>query len=108
MIKTIAVLLTVHNRREKTLNCLQNLFSQKVSGGYEIQIYLTNDGCTDTTAEAVEKDFPQVHIIKGNGNLFWNRGMWTAWNAAVKDKKYDYYPSQGRQYEFKAICEKSR
>lgn len=91
MVKTIAVLLAVHNRRDKTLNCLQNLFSQKVSYGYEIQVYLTDDGCSDGTPETVKKNFPQVHIIKGDGNLFWNRGMWTAWNAAVKDKRYDYF-----------------
>lgn len=91
MTKTIAVLLTVHNRREKTLNCLQNLFSQKMPEGYEIKVYLTDDGCTDGTLEAVSKVFPQVHIIKGDGNLFWNRGMWTAWNAAVRDNRYNFY-----------------
>lgn len=30
--------------------------------------------------------FPQVHIIKGDGNLFWNRGMYMAWQAAIKEK----------------------
>lgn len=27
--ETIAVLLTVHNRKEKTLNCLRRLYSQR-------------------------------------------------------------------------------
>ena len=89
--KSVAVLLTVHNRREKTLKCLELLFENNVPDGYSIEAFLTDDGCTDGTAEAVENMFPQVHIIKGDGNLYWNRGMWTAWDAASKTKNYDFY-----------------
>jgi GT2 family glycosyltransferase len=33
-----------------------------------------------------------VNIIAGNGNLFWNRGMYTAWTAAGKQNHInDYY-----------------
>lgn len=84
--KSIAVLLTVHNRKEKTLRCLQNLFKQEIPADYLIDVYLTDDGCTDGTPEAIRAQYPQVHIIKGNGNLFWNRGMYTAWEAATKAK----------------------
>ena len=89
--KLIAVLLTVHNRREKTLCCLQNLYKQDVPTGYQIDVYLTDDGCTDGTPEAIRIQYPQVHIVKGDGNLFWNRGMYTAWEAAAKNQDYDYY-----------------
>lgn len=89
--ESIAVLLTVHNRREKTLRCLQNLFKQKVPAGYQMDVYLTDDGCTDGTPEAIRTQYPQVQIIKGDGNLFWNRGMYTAWEAASKAKDYDFY-----------------
>lgn len=88
--QSIAVLLTVYNRKIKTLNCLHNLFSQLPLEGYQVDVYLTNDGCTDGTPEAICQQFPQVHIIHGNGNLFWNRGMYIAWQeAALKD--YDFY-----------------
>lgn len=88
--QTIAVLLTVFNRKEKTLKCLQQLYTQLPIEGYKIDIYLTDDGCTDGTPEAVKLQFPQVHIIRGDGNLFWNRGMYTAWQEAAK-KDYDFY-----------------
>lgn len=88
--RTIAVLLTVHNRKEKTLQCLCNLYRQEIPAGYGIDVYLTNDGCTDGTPEAVKEQFPQVHIVQGDGTLFWNRGMYTAWKEAAK-KDYDYY-----------------
>lgn len=91
MIKFIAILLTVYNRKEQTLICLKNIYEQYIPGNYKIQVYLTDDGCTDGTPESIRIKFPQVHVIKGNGNLFWNRGMWTAWNAAIKDQQYDYF-----------------
>jgi len=88
--KTIAVLLTVFNRKDKTINCLRALFNQTLPSGYDLIVYLTNDGCTDGTPEAVKNLFPNVHIINGDGNLFWNRGMIAAWNEALKSNP-DFY-----------------
>lgn len=90
MKQTIAVLLTVHNRKAKTLKCLQRLYTQLPLEGYQVDVYLTDDGCTDGTPEAISQQFPQVHVIHGDGNLYWNRGMYVAWQEAVK-KDYDFY-----------------
>lgn len=90
MTKRVATLLTVFNRKEKTLKCLQNLYAQLPIEGYEVDVYLTNDGCTDGTPEAVAEQFPEVNIIQGDGTLFWNRGMYTAWEVAAKGD-YDFY-----------------
>lgn len=88
--KRIAVLLTVFNRKEATLRCLESIRLQKMPSGCSIDIYLTNDGCTDGTVEAVSEEYPEVYIVKGSGELFWNRGMYKAWEvAALKD--YDFY-----------------
>lgn len=83
---TIAALLTCHNRKVKTLKCLDSLFAIDSS----IEIYLTDDGCTDGTSEEVQRNFPKIHIIRGDGGLFWNRGMYAAWKEALKGG-YDYY-----------------
>ena len=88
---SIAIIITSFNRREETLLCLHNLYMQEVSFHYQMDIYLTNDGCTDGTPEAVQENFSQVHIVQGDGNLFWNRGMYVAWEAAAKAKDYDFY-----------------
>lgn len=88
--KRIAVLLTVFNRKEKTLQCLRQLYAQHSVDGCTYDVYLTNDGCTDGTPEAVRQLYPLVYIIDANGNLFWNRGMYTAWKEAAK-KDYDFY-----------------
>lgn len=79
----IAVLLTCHNRREKTLSCLQSLFGATMPEGYKTEVFLVDDGSTDGTGEAVEKCFPQVTVIQGDGNLYWNKGMNLAWKNAV-------------------------
>ena len=57
----------------------------------QIDVFLTDDGCTDGTAEAVESLFPSVHILEGSGELFWNRGMLMAWKAATETRNYDAY-----------------
>lgn len=80
----IAVLITVFNRKERTLKCLSLLYEQaKNIADFNIEVFLTNDGCTDGTPEAVGEQFPAVHIVNGDGNLFWNHGMIEAWKAAV-------------------------
>ena len=89
--ESIAVLLTVFNRKEKTLNSLSQLFRQTNIQNYNVEVFLTDDGCTDGTPEAVRMKFPQVNIINGDGTLFWNRGMYKAWKTATEKKDYDFY-----------------
>lgn len=88
--QTLAALLTVFNRKDKTLECLKRLYNQLPIDGYQVDVYIVNDGCTDGTPEAVALQYPEVNIVNGNGNLFWNRGMYTAWQEAAK-KDYDFY-----------------
>ena len=86
----IAVLLTCFNRKEKTLSCLNNLFSQSLPPNTELAVYLVDDGSSDGTAEAVETNFPQVNVIIGSGSLFWAGGMRVAWDHG-KASNADYY-----------------
>lgn len=91
MINKVAVLFTCHNRKEITINCLKSLNNCQLSDNYELDIFLVDDGSTDGTEESIKHEFPLVHIIRGNGNLFWNRGMNLAWETAVKTKDFDYF-----------------
>lgn len=93
MIRT-AVILTVYNRKEITLQGLRSLSKaiEVLGEDYTFDIYMTDDGCTDGTSEAVVKEFPDVHIIQGDGKLYWSGGMRKAWQAAIDSGvKYDYY-----------------
>ncbi len=62
---SIAVILTVHNRREKTVSCLRHLFAaaEAAEGSVSLTVFLTDDGCTDGTAEAVRQEFPQLSTL---------------------------------------------
>lgn len=86
---SIAILLTVHNRREKTLKCLERLFSVDIRDTI-MRVVLCDDNSTDGTGDAVKEFFPEVMLIEGDGNLFWNRGMRRAWEYASKINP-DYY-----------------
>ena len=84
-----AVLMTCHNRKDKTLECLKNLYNQTMPDEMSFDVYLVNDGCTDGTETAVKKLFPLVNIIEGKGDLFWNRGMCKAWDETRKNDSYN-------------------
>ncbi|WP_111709973.1 glycosyltransferase family 2 protein [Lutibacter citreus] len=90
-VKEIAILLSCHNRKDKTIKCLNALYLNKMPLGYIFEVFLVDDGSTDGTGEAIKEKFPKVNIILGDGNLFWNRGMHLAWKTASKTNDYDFY-----------------
>jgi GT2 family glycosyltransferase len=87
----IAVLITCHNRKTKTLRCLKHLFNSELKKSYNLDVFLVDDGSSDGTSISVNKDYPQVNIIEADGSLFWGGGMRLAWEAAVKYKEFDYF-----------------
>lgn len=87
----VAVLLTCHNRKDKTLACLSSFYNASLPQKYAFEIFLVDDGSTDGTGAAVTKQFPEVNIIKGNGNLFWAGGMKLVFKEARKVREYDGY-----------------
>ncbi len=86
----IAVLITSFNRKNTTIKCLENLYSQNIDNSYNLNIFLVDDGSTDGTGQAVSARFPDIKIIKGDGTLYWNRGMNLAWSTAGYTG-YDFY-----------------
>lgn len=86
----IAVLISCHNRKEKTLACLKSLFASEFSNAVSLQVILLDDGSTDGTSAAVGTHYPTIEIIRGDGNLYWNGGMRVAFAAAMH-RGFDYY-----------------
>lgn len=89
MNKRIAILLTCFNRCELTKRCLESIYEDRTEG-IQKDVYLVNDGCTDGTPKMVKSLFPDVIVLNGSGNLFWNGGMYLAFSTAYK-KDYDFY-----------------
>jgi GT2 family glycosyltransferase len=86
----IAILITCHNRRAKTLECLRLLQEQKLPTDHSLEVFLVDDGSTDDTGDAVRSSFPQVHVIQGTGSLYWAGGMRLAWATAAPTNP-DYF-----------------
>lgn len=82
--------MTVFNRKDKTLKCLNHLYEQDIDDSISIKVYLVDDGSTDGTSDAIRTLYPDVKIIQGNGSLFWNRGMHICWSIA-RQEYHDFY-----------------
>jgi GT2 family glycosyltransferase len=67
----VFICITVFNRIEYTLKCLESIFLQNYPN---IEVVLCDDGSTDNTSEIVKTRFPAVTILKGTGDLWWTGG----------------------------------
>ena len=81
---SLAILLTCYNRKQKTLDCLSNLFEQSLPEEIQLSVYLVDDGSTDGTTEAVQQKYPHVNVLQGDGSLFWTGGMQLAFAEAIR------------------------
>lgn len=91
MEKKVAVLLTCHNRKDKTASCLESLCQAKCPEGLHYSIFLVDDGCIDGTADHVREFYPSVNIIQGSGDLYWAGGMRLAWRTALEADDFDAF-----------------
>ncbi|MDD6436883.1 MAG: hypothetical protein PUG09_02295 [Prevotella sp.] len=96
----IAILLTCHNRKTKTLASLASMFNSVDTYNknsiniFKAHVFLTDDGCTDGTSMEVKKQFPDrdFTFIQGDGTLFWAQGMRQAWLKAVEESNaWDFF-----------------
>lgn len=86
----IAILITCHNRKAKTLACINALYNNILPDSCSLDVFLVDDGSNDGTSAAVQSSYPEVIVLQGNGNLYWCGGMRLAWAEAMKND-YDYY-----------------
>lgn len=87
---SLAVLLTSHNRCSQTLYAINEITTQRLGSGIEVRVYLADAGSTDGTPRAVRSRFPDVVLMEVGPELFWNRGMHVAFQAAM-DADHDFY-----------------
>ena len=88
--KKIAVLLTVFNRKEKTLACLDLLKKQELPINVNLDIYITDGGSSDGTVGEVKLKYPYVDIEIVD-DVYWNQGMLCSWKRAVSQGEYDFF-----------------
>ncbi|GIW23167.1 MAG: hypothetical protein KatS3mg068_2174 [Candidatus Sericytochromatia bacterium] len=83
----IYIILPVHNRKDTTINFINNLKKQTYKN---FKLILVDDGCEDGTVESVSKIIDDIVILKGNGNLWWAGSLQKAYNYLKKNIKENY------------------
>ena len=66
------VIIPVHNRIQFTKDCLQCFREQTFT---DFQVIIVDDGSSDGTSEMIKKEFPEVMLLKGDGNLWWTKAI---------------------------------
>ena len=73
---TTAVVIPTFNRRSTLLLALSRIFEFLPA---EHVVVVVDSGSSDGTADAVKKDFPKTHLLRGNASMWWaaaiNRGI---------------------------------
>ena len=73
----VYICIPVHNRIDYTLMCISSIKKQSYSN---YKIIICDDGSKDNTQQEIQLLFPDVILLKGNGNLWWTGAI----NACVK------------------------
>jgi GT2 family glycosyltransferase len=68
----IHIVIPVFNRKHFTRECLLSLRKQTNTN---FNVIVVDDGSTDGTAEMLQKEFPEVKVLFGNGGLFWTASV---------------------------------
>jgi GT2 family glycosyltransferase len=67
----VVIATPVFNRKEHTRKFLQSLKKQSYSN---FKTIIIDDGSSDGTEEMIKKEFQEVIVLKGDGNLWWSGG----------------------------------
>ncbi len=81
----LAILIPTFNRKDAIIHLLQQLYLQKKSLGLNVQIIVINDGSKDGTKEVIEKEFPEVNIVQGNGNWWYTKSINEGMKVALEN-----------------------
>lgn len=82
----IYIIVPIHNRKNFTRDCLLSLRKQTFK---KFTIIVVDDGSSDGTIEMIQKKFPEIVLLHGDGNLWWTRatnlGVKYAFEIATRD-----------------------
>lgn len=82
----ISIVTPVHNNIEHTLTFLKSVNNIKYNN---FETIIIDDGSTDGTAKTLAEQYPDVTVLKGDGNLWWSGSTNLGVEHALKNKS-DY------------------
>lgn len=89
----IGILIPVFNKLELTKKCLGSLFpliDSPVLKNYSAYIVVIDDGSSDGTGEWIAEHYPDVILLKGDGDLWWSGGINMGVKYALDRKDTDF------------------
>ncbi|NOX47896.1 MAG: glycosyltransferase family 2 protein [Chlorobi bacterium] len=89
----IALVFPIFNGLDFTKTCLSHLSSSfdKIDQGRAMfEIVITDDGSVDNSREWIKKHYPNVHVLQGDGSLWWSGGINLAMDFAIDELGADY------------------
>lgn len=87
--KNITIIIPFHNHLEDTKKALKSLadslnYYDFANKDCNIGITVVDDGSTDGSAEWISDNYPEIEIIKGDGNLWWSRSVNLGIKCSIK------------------------
>lgn len=93
----ISIVIPIHNRLEITKIGLENLYlainyyKTNYVDKLKISVVVVDDGSTDGSYEWINKNYKDVKLLKGDGNLWWSGSINTALDWFIEQKSYTDY-----------------
>ena len=87
----VITLMTTYNRKQYTQRCLENLVNENET--IDFTFVVVDDNSVDGTKAMLDelKNYINIEIIEGSGNLFYSRGMSLGMDSIISKKHfYDY------------------
>jgi GT2 family glycosyltransferase len=82
--KIISIIIPTFNRKNYLKKLLTNLHSCTIPTDFAINIIVVVDGSTDGTFQMLISEFPEIHIVRGNGNWWYTKSMNRGFKKAIE------------------------
>lgn len=80
----VSIILVSYNTKDMTRDCLNSIY--KFTKDIEFEVFVVDNNSSDSSAEMIEQEFPQVRLIKNSDN----KGFGAANNIAIKQSSAQY------------------
>jgi len=89
----ISFVIPVHNHLDFTKKCLADLDAQKDSVFFSennVRTIVVDDGSSDGTGEWLSREHPEIHVIRGDGNLWYSKSTNLGMKHAFGNQDADF------------------